>query len=237
MSVTSVQRAHDELLKAMPSGASHDACPLCHPGAGDSEKAKEAEVADERTFTQTEHFALLTDAVQRETAALAEVKEDLEGQITSLQSEKAELTSSVTDLQARIDVLDAEKAAAEQARDAATAEFEAFKAELAEKAAVEARKADRVARVKAANAALSEEYFTEARADRWAQMADETFEALVADITEAAAAAPAKAETAGAEAPRETAAFTGGTTPSAGSGSLFGQFLTATGHGPKPVNA
>ena len=51
----------------------------------------------ERTFTEAQHFALLTDAVARETASLSSVKEDLEGQVTSLESEKASLTANVTD--------------------------------------------------------------------------------------------------------------------------------------------
>ena len=112
--------------------------------------------------------------------------------------------------------------------------------ELAEKAAVEARKSERVAAVKAADSALPEEYFTEARAQRWAEMADDGFASLVADLTEAAAARPAPTATEGAavtpEAARETAAFKGGDSPTSGGGtSLFGQFLTKTGHAPASV--
>jgi hypothetical protein len=119
------------------------------------------------------------------------------------------------------------------------AEFEAYKAELAEKAAVAARKSERVAAVKAADTALPEDYFTEARAQRWAEMADDSFAALVADLTEAASHRPAvkAAETAATtEVVRETAAFKGGQAPTSGSGtSLFGQFLSKTGHAPAAV--
>ncbi len=175
----------------------------------------------------------------RETASLSTVKEELEQKIQVEATEKAALAATVTQLQTRIDVLDAEKAAAETARDAAIAEFEAYKTELAEKAAVEARKSERVVAVKAADSALPEEYFTEARAQRWAEMADDSFAALVSDLTEAASARPAvkAAETAATtEAVRETAAFKGGDAPTSGtSGSLFSQFLSKTGHAPAAV--
>ncbi len=95
-----------------------------------------------------------------------------------------------------------------------------------------------MAAVKAADSALPEEYFTEARAQRWAEMAD-SFVALVADLIEAASHRPVikAAETAATtEAVRETAAFKGGDAPtSSGSGSLFGPFLSKTGHAPAAV--
>ena len=264
MSANSVQRAHDELLTAMPAGASHDACPLCHPGDGDSSKVKEVAVADgDRTFTEAQHFALLTDAVARETASLSSKTEDLETKVSGLDSEKAALSATIAELQTRIDVLDAEKAAAEQARDAAVAEFTAHKDAEAEKAAATERRAERVTALKAANSSLQDEYFTEQRVQRWAEMSQEQFDSLLVDITEAAAMGPHKfvakpgeadvckacdksekagmhgfAEKAvdGTEAVRETAAFKGGESPTAGSGvSLFGQFLTKTGHAPAAV--
>ena len=145
-------------------------------------------MAEERTFTEAQHFALLTDAVARETATLSTVKEELESKTATLESEKAALAATNSDLQSRIDVLDAEKAAAEAARDLAQAEFTAHKAAETEKADAEARKSDRLSRVKAANSTLSDDYFTEPRVQRWAEMAEDTFEALVVDITEAAAA-------------------------------------------------
>ncbi len=193
----------------------------------------------ERTFTEAQHFALLTDAVARETASLSSVKEDLEQKVTTAETEKAAALATVTELQTRIDVLDAEKAAAEKARDEAVTSFEAFKTDLAEKAAVEARKSERVAAVKAADSALPEEYFTEVRAQRWAEMADEAFTSLVADLTEAALhrPAPKAAETAATEKDvRETAAFKGGDALTSGNGSsLFGQYLSKTGHAPASV--
>ena len=81
---------------------------------------------------------------------------------------------------------------------------------------------------------------TDARAQRWAEMSDESFTSLVSDLTEAASHRPATAATEAAaattEAVRETAAFKGGEAPTSGSGtSLFGQFLSKTGHAPAAV--
>lgn len=195
----------------------------------------------DRTFTEAQHFALLTDAVARETATLSTAKEELESKNVALETEKAELATANTELQSRIDVIEAEKTAAEQARDSVQAEFDAHKDAETQRAEVEARKVDRLAKVKAANSGLGDDYFTEARVQRWAEMAEETFEALVADIGEAAAASAAEptaeksAEELEKEA-RETAAFKGGDTPTAGGGTtLFGQFMQKTGHVPASV--
>src|SRR4051812_23580245 len=120
MSANSVQRAHDELLASQPPGSTH-ACSLCHSGAGTAEKEEVAQVAavdeGERTYSATEHLALLNDAVARETASLSSVKEELEGSVGSLSAEKAALETEKSELQSKVDVLEAEKIAAETARD------------------------------------------------------------------------------------------------------------------------
>ena len=66
----------------------------------------------ERTFTEAQHFALLTDAVARETASLSTAKEELETKVQTEATEKAALAATVTELESKIDVLAAEKAAA-----------------------------------------------------------------------------------------------------------------------------
>jgi dynactin complex subunit len=212
----------------MPNAARHDPCALCHSGAGTAEKAKEeAEVAgDERSFTESQHQALLTDAVARETASLTVAKEELETHVESLTNEKAALDTEKAELASRIDVLEAEKAALQKSHDDVVAEFEAFKQDLEEKAAVEARKVDRTQRVKAANANLADTYFTEERIQRWAQMSDDSFDSLVADLTESA---PAAGEQRVEQQARETAAFTGGTSPKASETSTLGAFFVGTG--------
>lgn len=166
-------------------------------------------------YTEAQHFALLESAVKRETAELSEAKETLEGQVGTLESEKAALADELNTTKSRIDVLEAEKAAAEARAEAAVKEFEDFKAELAREAEVAQKRTARIERVKAANASLGEDFFTSERAQRWAEMADDAFEALVADLTEAAAAVKPAELTDGksaTELARESAAFTGGQT-------------------------
>lgn len=170
--------------------------------------------ADDRTFTEAEHLTLLTDRVQRETAALT--------------AEKGQLETKLSEVQARVDVLEAEKAAATTERDKVTADFEAYKQDAEQKAAIVERQESRVTRVKAANESLPEDYFTDERTKRWAEMAEEIFESFVLDI---AVVKPATAVV------KETAAFTGGTAPTGTKpeGSAFGSFLSAR-HG-APVTA
>lgn len=158
-----------------------------------------------RTFTEAEHFALVTDAVSRETA-------DLTTQV-------AELAAAKSELEQRADVLEAEKAAAIAERDAIKAEFDQFKNDIEEAAAVAARRETRVARVKDANPTLGDDFFTSERADRWAAMSDEAFDALVTDL-EAVKPATTAAAT-------ETAAFTGGETPAAPQTSALATYLRA----------
>lgn len=236
---SSVQRAHDALLVDMPADASHNSasCPLCQPEAGTNRKA-EKEVAQvpetdaKNVYTEDQHFALLTAAVERETSALTEKAQELEAKVTST-------SESNTELQTKVDTLEAEVASLTAARDEATKAFEDFKAELAEKAEIEARKSDRIAAVKAANSDLAEDYFDDERVTRWAAMSDDAFGEVLAGIESSAKAAKGKpapkadGDEDDAEAlkqkARETAAFTGGASPTAGEGSVLRQFLTVTG--------
>lgn len=186
-------------------------------------------------YTEAQHFALLTSAVERETASMSEAKEALTAQVGTLESEKAALADELADAKSRIDVVEAEKAAAEARADAAAKELVDFKAELALQAEIAEKKVARVEAVKAANSSLGTDYFTEARAQRWAEMSDDAFELLVADLTEAAAAAK-KAKTdekpsedmvdgeKSAETAKETAAFSGGETAT----SIQGETTLAT---------
>lgn len=180
------QRAHDSLLQVMPAGSVHAPCDLCP----DPIKKEVAQVADaDRTYTEVEHLALMADAVTRETASLTEAKESAE--------------TTVTTLTTRVDVLEAEKAALETKVSETEKAFDEFKAELERREAIETAKQERVDAVKAANDALPESYFTEERIQRWAEMETAAFEAYIADIT-ALAAAPKE---------KETAAFSGGESP------------------------
>lgn len=159
----------------------------------------------QRTFTQDEHLALLTDRVQRETAELT--------------VERDALKTQTAELQQRIDVLEAEKAQALTERDAISNEFEAYKAELARQAEIAERSESRVNAVREAVPHLGDDYFTAERSARWAAMDDDAFAALLADLTPVAPVVKA-ADEVSTKAPRETAAFSQGTAPTSSTGSV-----------------
>lgn len=194
-------------------------------------------MADEPKYSEAQHVAILTDAVARETASLSTVKEQLESKVEALSSEKAAAETALTEAQTKLDVLEAEKSAALTAVAAAEQALADYKAEIERAAAVEKAKEERVTAIKAADASLEADYFTPERIQRWAEMADEQFAALVTDLTEAAAKRkPAflktddeKKDEKAAEKARETSAFTGGTAPTAGTGSALSSFFQATG--------
>lgn len=189
-------------------------------------------------YTEDQHIAILTDAVMRETANLSSVKEELEARVEVMDTEKAAAAVVLSEVQTRLDVVEAEKAAEAQRADAAVAELTEFKAGLERAAVIEQAKSDRLAAIKAADASLEEDYFSEERVQRWAEMANDSFAALVTDLTEAAAKRKAKSDDKDddkqtapwmKEKARETAAFTGGAAPTTGKGSALSSFLTATG--------
>lgn len=183
-----------------------------------------------RTFTEKEHEAIVADAVQREVAAATASKDE-----------------EIQSLQARIDALEAEKASLETEKADAIRELEDFKSSQEREREIAERKDERVAAVKRISARdLPEEYFTEERVTRWAEMADEAFDALLDDLaaTSVAALTPeeasqlegyegkarlgkladlldARREAAserGLAAVKESAAFTGGANPTADDG-------------------
>lgn len=167
---TSVQSAHDELMAAMPEGARHTDCSLC--GTASSQRAKEVSVSDsDRVFSEEEHQALLRQQVEQ---AVADAVSDRD--------------SKIADLEQRNDVLEAEKAQLQQDKDTLQGEFDAYKEQVEQEKAVEQRKAERVGRVQAAAIHLPDDYFSDARKQRWAEMADEDFEAFVQDLEGAALA-------------------------------------------------
>jgi hypothetical protein len=234
MSVTaSVQAAHDALLARPEVAAVHNHCALCSAGTEHSAKegASVSDTTPQNVYSEAQHFALLTSAIERETASLAEAKKSLETQVETLTSEKAAMADELSGAKAKVDVLEAEVANAKAEAETVAKEYADFKADLERAREIEARKSARVERVKAANANLPQDYFSQERAARWAAMVDEVFDALVADLTEAAAAKPA--ETPGdkpaTELAKESAAFTGGETPKAAvEGSTLTTLLGAT---------
>lgn len=125
----------------------------------------------DRVFSESEHQALLRQQVEQ---AVADAVNDRD--------------SKIADLEQRNDVLEAEKAQLQQDKDTLQSEFDAFKEQVEQAKAVEQRKADRVERVQAAAVHLPDEYFSDDRKQRWAEMADEDFEAFVQDLEGAALA-------------------------------------------------
>lgn len=180
--------------------------------------------ADEtKTYTDVEHAAILEAEVARETAELRASTEDLRSEHAALQEKATGLEADKADLLNRVDVLEAEKSAAEAARDAAVQEFTDHKAEQERSAQVETMKTERAEAVKAALEGIEDSYFTDERVARWAEMSAEAFEIVLEDLKVTAAAfkpfgkkddkedddAKKKKE----EAARESAAFKGGSEP------------------------
>lgn len=179
---------HDWLLEHRPDGAEHDAdqCPFC---AREAASEKEEEKVSDKIFTQEQHEALLSAAVEKATAeAVAKVDAEILRLNEQLEQAQAEL----------------------EAHKKRVAELEAAAEERAEKDRLEALATERAKLVRAV-AKFSDEQI-EARRMAWAQMSEEDFEAYIEDIKAVSAAAakegdgaPAKSafdgtrETAGAE--------------------------------------
>lgn len=142
----------------------------------------------DRTFTEGEAYALVADNVQRETAALTAT-------IDQLKSEKAALETERSDLQSKLDVADAARETAEQA-------LTDYKASIENEKAMAERKDARVTKVREVAKHLKDEFFTPERAQRWAAMEDDAFEAYTAELAELAAGVTSPAPS---DPPRETA--------------------------------
>jgi len=145
------------------------------------------EKTEPRLLTEDEHAAIVADRVSRETSSLTE-------QVTSLGTEKAELQTKLDTTEA---ALETEKAEHQATKDA----FEAFKTQVVTDKEIASRRTDREAKVREVAAHLKDEFFTEERVQRWAEMSEEAFDTFV---TETAALVGGKTP-AGEQPPRETA--------------------------------
>ena len=127
----------------------------------------------DRTFTEGEAYALVADAVERETAAAkAEAATALE-QVTTVSNEKDALLLRAT--------------AAEEAKAASDKELVDFKASIETQKAQEAKRSDRVAKLAEVAPQLKIEG---ERADRIVAMEDGTFADYVESLREVAAMGP-----------------------------------------------
>jgi hypothetical protein len=194
--------AHDALLELKPGGVEHEHCDLCVDPA---ENKEVAQVAGDRTYTEAEHVALMADAVTRETASLTEATSAFE--------------TTVSEQASKIDTLEAEKAALETKVNEVQGAFDEYKSEIERAAEVESAKASRVEVVKAAVDSLPDTYFTDERVLRWASMTEEAFLQVVEDIKTAFVGVEVK--------PKETAAFSGGTTPTSPATATLGGIFAA----------
>lgn len=179
----------------------------------------------DRTFTEGEAYALVADAVERETASAKATATEAQNQVTTLSNEKDALELRVT--------------AAEEAKAASDKELVDFKASIETQKAQEAKRSERVAKLAEVAPQLKIEG---ERADRIVAMEDDAFTDYVSSLREVAAmgphpfkkaddgkcsmckgdeaaamhkAAPQNAAAEG-ELPRQSAAFAG-STPGAGS--------------------
>lgn len=150
-----------------------------------------------RTFTEGEAYALVQDAITRETAAATEANEGLE-------REKAEL-------QNQLDVVTTERDSAVERATAAEQALEDYKAEVADERA----KAELVTARSDKFKEVSSLELTEERVSRLVAMSDEQFDAYLSDLREAAALkAPANEDKPeGGDLPRASAALRGSGAP------------------------
>lgn len=161
-----------------------------------------------RTFLEGEAYALVADAVARETAADKATIEKLEADNAALGT--------------KVDTLETEKAQAISEKEAAEQALEQQKTEAAEREQAEARKGTRLAEVAAANPHL--DLTDEARVTRIVAMKDEDYTAYLEDMRTVGAAASGTPNP--GPPPRESAALTpsppAGDPPRASVGALFG---------------
>lgn len=158
-------------------------------------------MADTRTYPEGEHFALLDQAVQTQTATLT-------GKVEGLEAEKASLLTTV-------DSLETEKSAALLRAEAAEKALTDFKADIEAEKAREGKRDERVSALKEANPYLDvtgETDDSKARIDRIVAKSDEDFDSYLTDMREIASKVTAKVVKADEPStpggpPRESAAF------------------------------
>lgn len=173
-------------------------------------------MADEKTFSETEHIAILSDRVATETSALT--------------AERDQLVSAKTELETKLDVAESARVAAEKKAEESDKALTDFKAEIETQREAAARKDDRLKLVREGAKHLDATFFEdEARVARIVAMKDEDFQGYLADLT--ATAVPATAASA-TNVPRETAmagADPTGAPVSAARNFLLGQYLPKEG--------
>lgn len=171
-------------------------------------------MADEKTFSESEHIAILADRVRTETADLT--------------AERDQLVAARTELENKLDVEATAKTAAEQRAEEAEKALADYKAEVESEREAAARKDERVAKVREVASHLADDFFEDtARITRIVAMSDEIFEGYLADLGAASKAAPKTTTIL----PRETAMAGAGATSnaaSAGQNFLLRRYIAPT---------
>lgn len=182
---------HDEALKLMPEGASHDAsdCPICvDKAARESGNDNDSSSSDDEAGTQEgtmsgnttdtlskeTHDALLRAAVEDATAALTRDNEALTEQVEGLTSERDEAKEKVSTLEGEVarlnDELDTAQVELAAANEKVT-ELEADIAKRDEDAKLRDVAAERAKQVR--NLKLFPEDQIDEKAERWARIPDD----------------------------------------------------------------
>lgn len=178
-----LKELHDRLLEMMPEGASHDAasCGVCNGEFAESELAHEIpEGGTLKTYTEEEYNALLAQVADLETKVneLDSVRQESEAE-AKIAEAKAQFEAQVSDLQAQLDTAVLEAQAAKDEKDAVLTYFDQLKAEEEEASRIAALREERIEKVKEV-ASFPDDYIA-ARADAWAALDEEAFEAALAD--------------------------------------------------------
>jgi len=144
-------------------------------------------MADEKTYSEQEHIAILADRVAKET--------------TNLTAERDQLQAEKVELENKLDVeLSAREAAEAKATETETS-FEAFKTEVTEREAAAARKDERITKLREVAKHLDDEFFAdEKRIQRVIAMTEDAFTGYLDDMAVSNGGTPAPTS-----APRQTA--------------------------------
>lgn len=190
--VTDVEKTlHDQMLAMKPEDASHDkeTCPVCTPvlegGVSMSDNLTQADL----DAAVVEAVAAATKPLQDELTTLKASKEEVEIQ-TRIDEATAALKTELDELKTNLDVAVAESTASKDELTNTISYLEGVKTEAEALVALAAARDERVAKV-AEVATFPEDHVT-ANADRWALMAEEDFDAMIASFKVATASAGKK---------------------------------------------
>lgn len=126
-------------------------------------------MADEKTYTEAEHIAILSDRLTKETADLT--------------AERDQLSGVKTELETKLDLAESAKVAAEQKAAEAEQALETYKGEVEREREAAAKKDTRLVALREAASHLDDEFFNdEGRVQRVVAMSDEDFQGYLADL-------------------------------------------------------